>query len=757
MKIFQPGATPALRTPAALIFLAAVTLLAYANTFEAPFVFDDMINITKNPRLRMTGLTPEALARIFESPGFRPLADFSFAVNHFLHGYDVRGYHAVNLVIHIITGLLIFLVSRQTLRLCDCGDALTPFFAAALWLVNPVHTQSVTYIVQRMNSLAAMFYLLALFCYIQARIMAGAGKNRLPQFRLYALCLAAGILGLASKETVATLPVILLLYEWFFFQDLSRARLKTKIFWIFPAVLTIIALSFFYLGENPVNSLQTMYSKREFTIGQRLLTEANVIVYYLSLLLFPHPARLNLIYDFPLSRAPTDPVFTALAITSLSALLIAAAYSAGKHRLLSFAVLWFLITLVIESSIIPLQLVFEHRTYLPSVFPVIGLTWLASSHVRPKAAALVFLCFAVGACGLWTYKRNSIWTDNVLLWKDVVNKTPEKAMPYNNFGFSLLVNGETDQAIAPLCRGLELDPSYPNIRNTMAIALHLTGNSKKALRHCRAAIELNPGSVEPRITLGFILREQGRLEQAAACFTRVLAEDPDSFAAIINMGLIEQEKNAPGALSWFQKAVNINPASNKALFYLGSCLALNDRSDEAVHFLKKSLRLEENNYKVHCMLAAVLLKQRKIDAAIDHYGRALDIAPACSVASLSLAGALFEKGDARQAIDCLNDAVKNSPEDAALLWHVVLLLAENGRFDEAVEHMESLTALVPDNPKLLYNLACLYARRNDKDKAVEKLKQAVSKGYRDWPLLRTDKDLENIYDTPYYQNFILKK
>ncbi|MEW6078984.1 MAG: tetratricopeptide repeat protein [Thermodesulfobacteriota bacterium] len=674
-----------LRLLPAVIILAALALVTYANTFTAPFVFDDLPHITENPCIRVSEITPGAMIRILDSRLItRPLANFSLAVNFFFHQYDVRGYHAVNLAIHIITALLVMLVARETLRLGGYDTTWTPLLAAALWLVNPVHTQSVTYIVQRMNSMAALFYLLALYLYIRARMNAGSSQGR--SILLYALCLTAAVLALASKENAATLIVVLPLYEWFFFYRPGTARPKHWLFGTELAAAFLIALAILYLGLNP-DMLHGRFNRLGFTMGQRLLTEAGVVIYYVSLIFFPHPARLNLDPDFPLSRAMTAPLSTFPAMIALGLMLAAALYGARRHRLCSFAALWFLITLSIESSVLPLALIYEHRTYLPSVFPLIALTAFADRHIRPQFAAVVLLSLCIGVCGFWTYRRNAVWTDAIRLWQDTAAKSPGQARPYCNIGSELLLAGKPGEAIAPLARGLVLDPYYTDIHNAMAIACHLTGNDEKALAHCRAALDTDPGHLEALNTMGFILREQGNLDQARERFDRVLEQTPDNFEALMNLGLIERaRKDIPGAVSWFQKAVAIHPANDQALYYLSSSLAQSGRTDEAIEYLQKARKL--------------------------------------------------------------------SPNDPALIWEMVLIFSEAGNYGKAAEWMETLVALQAGNPKLLYNLACLYALQHDRSRAVETLRKAVDGGYNDWPRLRTDKDLENIRGTTYYQNLI---
>ena len=254
------------QTQLLLLTLMLVVVCIYSNTLRAPYFFDDEFNITRNPHIRLNQIKPEYLLRAgFESPiASRPVAYISFGLNYYFGGYDVFGYHLVNIAIHMITGLLLYFLVQATLAHSwkagiDASDRQSPtadwvpaygwqslnpswvsFWTTALWLVHPVQTQSVTYIVQRMNSIAAMFYVLSLLLYVQGRV---SQKRRLNPSRhssmhpyiWFAGSLFSGLLALGSKEIAATLPFFILLYEWYFFQDLNRSWLRR--YWIWVVVI----------------------------------------------------------------------------------------------------------------------------------------------------------------------------------------------------------------------------------------------------------------------------------------------------------------------------------------------------------------------------------------------------------------------------------------------------------------------------------------------------------------------------------------
>ena len=163
-----------------------------------------------------------------------------------------------------------------------------------IWLVHPLHVQSVTYIIQRMNSLAAMFYILAMLLYARGRLARGKGKQSV----FFLSSLGAGMLALGSKENAATLPLFILLYEWFFLQDLSFSWLRKRFLPILGVGVFLFFVAMIFLGQHPFDAILNSYGSRDFNMGQRVLTEFRVVLFYMGLLLFPHPARLNIDHDF---------------------------------------------------------------------------------------------------------------------------------------------------------------------------------------------------------------------------------------------------------------------------------------------------------------------------------------------------------------------------------------------------------------------------------------------------------------------------
>ncbi len=788
---FGPGIPLKRRTLVAAIVLSVLVLMAYADFFDTPFIYDDVNNIVANAHIRMTALDSDHITAVFNSPSAnRPVANLTMALNYYFHRYDVFGYHLVNLLVHLSTGLLMFLAGRLTLRLCGREDILAPFLAAALWLVNPVHTQSVTYTVQRMNSLAAMFFMLALCCYILARLNGRAGRGRARRLLLYGACLAAAVLGLGAKEIAVTLPVVLFLYEWYFFQNLDRAWLKKQLPWIGLLMAAILLLAGLYLGTDPMGKILKAYEKQNFTPGQRLLTEPAVVVYYLSLLFFPHPGRLTLIYDFPVFSSILSPPAALLAVLALAALAIAGLRLAEKQRLLSFAIFWFLINLLLESSFYGLTLVFEHRTYLPSIFPFIALTALLINPSRTRRTAPVAILLGlVVLAAVWTYQRNAVWGDVTRFWQDNVAKTPQVPEVHNNLGQALLKADRNRKAAACFMTAVKLDPGMEAARVNLGVALDRLGKPDLSMEQYRTVLAMNPGNIDAGFNLAMQLKKQGEVGAAISRLKKIAVLEPDNTGIMLNLGIALMELwQSEQALAWFQKAASLDTGDTRILNNMGIVLHRLGKTDKAWDVLQRGLALEPDNPRLHNSIGLILVdrgqyqqagrhfrqalaadpqmaeaynnlgltaeRQGHIEQAVDYYGQALQHAPAYDLARYNLASALLKSGRPGQAVDLLNKRSLVKNEYRLVLDRLVKALADAGELTAATALLEKMKAAMPDNAAVFYNLACLYARQNDRDRAVGNLKKAVERGYDNWHHLKVDPDLQNIKDSVFFKKII---
>jgi Flp pilus assembly protein TadD len=580
---------------------AAVCVLVYARALDGPFVFDDAPNITENRHLRIRSLSPGAIAAAaFESPiRTRPLAYASFALNYYFGGMNPVGFRLVNLLLHIGSGLLVYALARTMLRtpalesLCRRlgRDAeLAAGLAAALWLLHPLHTQSVAYIVQRMNGMAAFFYLAAVLAFARGRL---AERPR-RRAALFAACAASALLALASKEIAATLPVFLLLTEWVFFQNADTAWLRRRLPLLAAAAGALAVIGWIYVGgAGAIERVLGPYAGGGPGAGERMLTQLRVVVFYVSLMLWPHPARLNLDHDVVFSRSLVDPASTALALAAILAAAVAAALGVRRQPLAAFAVWWFLGNLVIESSVLPLEPMFEHRTYLPSVMPAVAAAalWVRYFPHR-RAGVLLALCLAALWAG-WTAQRNLVWQDDEALWADSLRKSPAKSRPYNNLGGALIRKGRFEEALPLLERAIAIRPHYADALYNLGFALMRLERIEAGAGYIRESLRLDPKNTMARNNLGIACMMTGDLAAAEEHFRETVRMRPDEAPGRNNLGVaLNRQGRHEEAAAQLTEAIRINPRYAEAYNNLGIALREMGRLAEAVERFRHALRLQ---------------------------------------------------------------------------------------------------------------------------------------------------------------------
>ena len=365
-----------LRHLIAIGLIVGVALLAYSNTFHVPFHFDDRPNITQNPNVQIKVFSWDPIERLIKNTykeSIRVFSYFTFALNYYFGGFNVFGYHLVNFLIHIASGIFLYAFLLLTFNLPSLKEKYgsisykVALFTSLIFIAHPIQTQSVTYIVQRMASMAGMFYLLCLVLYIKGRLSTGW-----PRVFYFGGMVLSYLLGVFSKENVAILPLFVALYEFYFFQNLDLSPRGKKILLALIAILLVLGIfGFIIWGKRYINVTIEGYAYRTFTMSERVLTQFRIVLYYVTLLLYPHPSRLNLDYDFPISKTILDPPTTLISILIVAGFIGYSIWTAKKRPVISFCILWYFGNLVIESSIFPLEMVYEHRLYLPAVGPFI--------------------------------------------------------------------------------------------------------------------------------------------------------------------------------------------------------------------------------------------------------------------------------------------------------------------------------------------------------------------------------------------------
>jgi tetratricopeptide (TPR) repeat protein len=717
----------------ALLLFVILGLFIYSNTLKSPFVFDDGHNIRQNRHIRLTELALKDIVTAgFKSPSSnRPIANITFALNYYFHQYNLIGYHCTNIIIHILTGIFLFLFVKNTLAtpsLCCRYERYKwiPFFAAFLWLVHPLQTQSVTYIVQRMTSLAAMFYILSLLLYVKGRL---TGQGMKESWLWFAGCIIAGILSLGCKETAAVLPVFILLYEWYFFRDLNIPRLKRYLPYVIGVFIIFGLLGLWFLGSSPLEKILSGYDQREFTLTERLLTQPRVVIYYISLLAYPHPGRLNLDYDFTISRSFIAPPTTLLCTVAVIGLIIFSFYIAKRQRLLSFCILWFFGNLAIESSFLPLELVFEHRLYLPSMFVSLAIVALAWRYIKQKWIRVVVFCIVTVLCCGWTYERNKVWKDPLTLWSDCVAKSPEKARPHNNLGNALQAQDKLDEAISHFRRALQLKPDFVEALSNLGNALQLQGKLDEAISCYRQALLIDPHSAKAFNNLGSALQLQGELDEAIDYFRQALRNNPDSpkihYTHYNLAKALDSQGNTEEAISHYRHALRIKPDFAEACYNLGRIMQTQGNLDEAINYYHHALRFKPDFAEAHNNLGSIMQTQGRFDEAISHFRQALQLDSGYAEPHYNLGSIMQAHGRLDEAISHYRQALQLKPDHAKAHSNLATALSAQDKLDEAISHFRQSLRIAPDSARTHNNMGHALKLQGKLDEAISHYRQAL--------------------------------
>jgi len=536
---------------------ATVAIIIYSPSLHGDFVFDDQL-IKKNLFIHITRLS-QLTDLLFSKEIDRRIGYMSFALNYYFGRLNPFGYHLVNIIIHILNGLILFLLSHKILTLpLDEGEGKEnalkiAFLGSLFWLVHPIQTQAVSYIVQRLTSLSSLFFLLSLLCYLQGRV-----DQTHKRVGLFILCLLFGLLSLGTKQNAATLPLFIILSEFFFFQHkFFKVDKKRWGFIIFVGGLFIL-ISGIYLGSDYITRMSMGYEQRGWTPLERVLTQLRVVILYISLLIYPHPSRLNLDHDFAVSHSLFSPFTTFLSLLFIIGLLSLAIFIMRRNCLVSYGLLWFFGNLVIESSIIPLELVFEHRLYLPSMGLMIVILGLCVSLPKREwgkwVSGLIILLLLIFSC--WTYERASVWQGQFYLWMDASKKSPYKARPHSKLGNAYFKKGMLDEAISEYKKALTINPNFIAVHSNLGYAFHNKGMLDEAISEYKKALTIME---ELHNNLVNVYLKKDRLDETTSEHKKTITIKPDYAMAHVNLGVAYVDKGMLNeAISEFKKALTIN-------------------------------------------------------------------------------------------------------------------------------------------------------------------------------------------------------
>ena len=690
-QVAAPGKGAGVRAFTALAAIAACVLVAYHNCYRAPFVFDDVTAIPENPSIR--ALWP--LSGVFTPPpeattvGGRPVANLTLALNYALGGYAPWGYHALNVAIHILAGLTLYGIVRRTLlrpalRERFGRDAfLLSLGAALIWTLHPLQTEAVTYVIQRVESLAALFYLLALYGLIRS-----AESDRPLPWGAWSV--GACLLGMATKEVVVTAPVVLFLYDRTFlagtFRDAWRLRrglyLALASCWI-PLALLVASTGWSRGGSAGFASASPL---------AYWMTQTEAIVHYLGLSAWPRP----LIFDYGIALATGAGAVVPYALVLL-ALVAATLFALRRQPPLGFLGAWFLLILAPSSAVpVATQTMAEHRMYLPlasvAVILVTGAYALAG---RRSFVPLLALALLLGAL---TGLRNEDYRSTLALWRDTAAKRPGNARAHNNLGMALSKAGQLPEAIGEFEASLRLQPNEQGTHNNLGNALVRAGRGPEAIEEYRAALKLQPDFAPALYNLATTLYQAGKIQDAVGEFEAVIRIQPD-YADAYN-GLGEALAGMPGrsgeAIERYEQALRLRPDFARAHYNLGVALSQAGRPRESVPEYEAALRIQPDYAEASNNLGVILCAAGDTREGIRRIEDALRMKPDYAKAHFDLANALVQTGRISEAVTHFEEALRIEPGFAEANNNLGMILCWTGRVEEGLSHIEEAIRTKPD-------------------------------------------------------------
>jgi tetratricopeptide (TPR) repeat protein len=610
------------------VAMVLLVVVVFWPSVKTPFIFDDTGDIVHNADIRQ--LWPPSW--LFAGPpssnalAGRPFSALTFALSYAWGGLEVEGYHVFNVLLHAASALLLFGLVRRTLatpRMPPVSSLEATVFAAAvtaLWAVHPLVTEPVTYAIQRTELLAASLYLATLYSAVRA-----TQETRPAPWEILAVLAAA--LGMASKETMISAPLAVLLFDWIFLERESLSR-RRRLYLGLAASWTVLGLLLLSGKQASV----ALHSEDQLSPLGYLWTQGRAISRYLRLVAWPSP--LVIAYDWPIHTPAAQGLPGFLWVGSL---FVASAWAAWKRHWLGFVGLAFFLILAPSSSVIPLpsEVAAERRMYLPLACAVTllvaggrsALERFAPRDSRPALAGTL-VAAAVVALSLASRDRIHDYRSALSIWEDAARKSPARATTQNNVARELMLEKRFAEAVPHLQEAIRLQPELEPPRYLLGFALLSTGDVAGAVPHLRDAVRMNPTHADAQYHLGQALVKTADLEGAVAAYkeaTRLSPEDKDILVGL--SAVLAKAGDTPGAVTALQNAIRLAPGDAKLYNLLASLLVQAGSDSEALAALTEAVRVDPGYALGHLNLGNALAAQGDVARAVDEYLQAVRVGP----------------------------------------------------------------------------------------------------------------------------------
>ena len=614
--------------------MALAIVAIYGNSFSNSFHYDDFHSIVENPHIRAVENIPaffsdrSLFSSMPERAMYRPLVLVTYTLNYWAHGYELFGYHLVNVALHIGCTIAVYL-----LGIAVVGNARAAACGALVFGLHPLQAEATNYISSRSESLAALWYLLALLFYLRWRARRLSNSGGL----LYLASLAAFALALLSKATAVVLPLALLAWEF-----LRERREQDPIPWAHNAGYWIVGLVYVALIQQGIDSALG-HPVRDLT--HQIYTQIKAMPYYLQLVAVP--VHLSVEHGFRVSevlwKAPV--LFPAL-------LLLSAFFALRRRRKAALVCAWTILPLL-PSSIVPLNvLVNEHRLYLPLAGIAIGITMLVATCPDMRRCRLFAAVTLVVSLAVLTTKRNRVWESEMTLWNAAVRQAPEMYRSQMHLGGALESLGRVEEAVQRYHRAVELAPGVVESHYNLANGMRLLGQMDAAVRSYEKSLELAPTFHNSLINLSAVYLDRKKLRLSEDLLDRAAEHHPASGEVHRRLGILfVRQGRFDEARSAYRRAIFLRPDNGETYYNLANLHWTHGNLEEAERRYRQALSRYPDHLGAHMNLGSIYLESGRYRPARDIYAAALSMAPAEPGLFLGLAQALEGLGAPSKALE----------------------------------------------------------------------------------------------------------
>ena len=705
------------RDLAACVFLVLITLAVYGQGIDHGFVnYDDNEYVYENPHVRH-GLTGKGAGWAFTTTrtgNWHPLTWLSHMLDCELFELNAGHHHLVNLCLHILNSLLLYLVVRRM-----TGAAWRSAMVAALFALHPLHVESVAWISERKDVLSTLFFMLTLWAY--GRYAAS------PSWMRYGPVFVFLAWGLMAKPMLVTLPFVLLLLD---FWPLGRFQSGGTLFRLVAEKVPLFALA-------AASSVVTFVAQRQE--GAMSLTYvvpfkdriANALVTYVAYIgkMF-WPGHLAVFYPYRDALPTGHWVGAALVLVGVTVLV---GWAGRRRRHLAVGWLWYLGTLVPVIGFVQVgaQSMADRYTYVPLIGLFVMVVWTLGDvaarwrNARIGIAALAGV--AIFGCVGATWIQVGHWRNGITLFEHTLKVTTDNAVAHTNLGAALMEAGRENEATRQYREALRIDPGHANAHVNLGIVLMGQGEEEQAIAHYREAVRIRPGFAQAHNQLGIALAQRGEIDEAIARYREAVRIRPEFAGAYSNLGAALMAKgNTDEAITPFRMAIRLDPESAQAYGNLATALMLKGKPDEGIAHYRQALRIDPAFAEGHLNLAIALSQQGRKDEAITHHQEAVRLNPRMAEVPLDLGTApstpeslhdlgvsLARQGRIDEAVGPFREALRLDPTRAEFHTSLALALAVQGEFDDAIHHYGEAIRLKPDHPGPYNNLAWIRATHGD--------------------------------------------